>query len=256
MSEQSLPVLRRLVLAVLACRKEQEDEEHLQIVSLLRDVLYKLANNTASRVNNGELLELLMAAHYYNMTTVARSNGLKEIAAKCAVTLLKYPDLIPPDKAYFKAGMACREQGNINLAFLLLNRYVDITEAMDAADPSLLDSNDLHEADALPLHIDTLPLAHYLSEEEDREEVRTWVLSVVTDSGIDQRLPSRDAVRNTLYEGMFSTNKASCIVSGYPIHPADMLEVNNSTANRRDWNALVSKTRLCPWTGQPQNPLY
>lgn len=92
--------------------------------------------------------------------------------------------------------------------------------------------------------------------QDDREEVRTWVLSVVTDSAVEQRLPSRDSVRNTLYEGLFASNKASCIVTGYPIHPADMLEVNNSTANRRDWNALVGKTRLCPWTGQPQNPLY
>lgn len=135
-------------------------------------------------------------------------------------------------------------------------RYVDLTEAMETADPTILDSGDLQDADALPLHLDTLPAQHYLTHEEDREEVRTWVLSVVTDSGIEQRLPNRDNVRNTLYEGLFASNKASCIVTGFPIHPADMLEVNNSTANRRDWNALVSKTRLCPWTGQPQNPLY
>jgi hypothetical protein len=86
--------------------------------------------------------------------------------------------------------------------------------------------------------------------------VRTWVLAKVTESDIDQRLPSRDATRNTLYEGLFSSNRATCIVTGFPVQHADMLEVNNSTAHRRDWNALVSKTRLCPWTGQPQNPLY
>ena len=40
------------------------------------------------------------------------------------------------------------------------------------------------------------------------------------------------------------------------IHHADMLEVNNSTANRKDWNAYVVKTRTCPWTAQAQNPLY
>ena len=45
-------------------------------------------------------------------------------------------------------------------------------------------------------------------------------------------------------------------MTGYQIHPADMLEVNNSTANRRDWNAYVVKSKSCPWTGQAQNPLY
>ena len=97
---------------------------------------------------------------------------------------------------------------------------------------------------------------HNNSIQDDRESVRTWVLSVVTDTNIEQRLPHRESTRNTLYEGLFASDRPTCIVTGYPIHPADMLEVNNSTANRRDWNAYVVKTRSCPWTGQAQNPLY
>jgi intraflagellar transport protein 172 len=86
--------------------------------------------------------------------------------------------------------------------------------------------------------------------------VRTWVLSVVTDSHVEQRLPPRESSRNTLYEGLYGSDRPTCIVTGYQIHPADMLEVNNSQANRKDWNAYVVKTRACPWTGQAQNPLY
>lgn len=89
-----------------------------------------------------------------------------------------------------------------------------------------------------------------------REDVRTWVLSVVTDSHIEQKLPSRERSRNTLYDGVFSSDRPTCIVTGYPVYPADMLEINNSTANKKEWNALVSKTRTCPWTRQPQNPIY
>ena len=89
-----------------------------------------------------------------------------------------------------------------------------------------------------------------------REDVRTWVLSVVTDSNIEQKIPPREKTRNTLYDGLFISERSSCIVSGYPVYPTDLLEVHSSTANRRDWNALVSKTRICPWTGQAQNPIY
>lgn len=64
-----------------------------------------------------------MAVHYMHMMFTARANGLKDLAAKCAITLLKYPDYIPQDKAFYLAGVAAREQGNTNLAFLLLNRY-------------------------------------------------------------------------------------------------------------------------------------
>lgn len=92
--------------------------------------------------------------------------------------------------------------------------------------------------------------------QDDREDIRTWVLSVVTDSNIEQRFPSRDQSRGTLYESLFSSDKPTCIVTGYPVYPADLLEVNNSTANRRDWNAIVSKTKTCPWTSQPQTPLF
>jgi intraflagellar transport protein 172 len=86
--------------------------------------------------------------------------------------------------------------------------------------------------------------------------VRTWVLSVVTDSAIEQKFPRRDAARNTLYEGLFSSDRPSCIVTGFPIGSSDVLEINNSVANRRDWNAYVAKFRTCPWTGQQQNPQY
>ena len=54
---------------------------------------------------------------------IDRSFNLRDLSAKCSITLLKYPDLIPQDKAFYQAGIACREQGNINLSFLLLNRF-------------------------------------------------------------------------------------------------------------------------------------
>lgn len=64
-----------------------------------------------------------MAVHYKHMMLLTKSNGLKDVSSKCAITLLKYPDYIPQDKAFYIAGMSAREQGNTNLAFLLLNRY-------------------------------------------------------------------------------------------------------------------------------------
>lgn len=43
-------------------------------------------------------------------------------------------------------------------------RYVDIAEAIDTADPSLLDSSEFSETDAVP-PIENLPKNHYLSDE-------------------------------------------------------------------------------------------
>ena len=45
-----------------------------------------------------------------------------------------------------QAGSLCKKLGNENLAFVLLNRYVDLTEAIDEGNASLLDNSDFAEA--------------------------------------------------------------------------------------------------------------
>lgn len=78
----------------------------------------------------------------------------------------------------------------------------------------------------------------------------------MTDSSIDQRFPRKENSRNTLYEGLFATDRPTCVVTGFPISPSDLLEINNSHANRKDWNNYVGKTKVDPWTGESQNPVY
>lgn len=125
-TEAAVGTYRRLVTRLLSRSAKEETGEHTAVISMLRDILYRLANQYRSqpidRRLNAEMLEMLMATHYQNMLYSAKAMGLKEIAAKCSITLLKYPNLVPHDKAFYQAGMACREQGNTNLSFLLLNR--------------------------------------------------------------------------------------------------------------------------------------
>jgi intraflagellar transport protein 172 len=127
-TESAIGTYRKLVTNLLSRTSKEETEDHAAVISMLRDILYRLANQYRAqpidKKLNAEILEMLMATHYQNMLYSAKSMGLKEIAAKCSITLLKYPNLIPHDKAFYQAGMACREQGNVNLSFLLLNRCV------------------------------------------------------------------------------------------------------------------------------------
>lgn len=48
-------------------------------------------------------------------------------------------------------------------------RYVDLTEAIDAADASFLDNTDFQDADAIPLH-EALPRHHYLDHEVNKRQ--------------------------------------------------------------------------------------
>ena len=47
-------------------------------------------------------------AHYLALQVVANGNeALKELAAKLSLALLRHTDIVPADKAFYLAGMAC-----------------------------------------------------------------------------------------------------------------------------------------------------
>jgi hypothetical protein len=125
-TDDALSTYTRLVCAVLSrSYTEDKDSEFPNIIAMLREFLFKLASQFRLRGDKkitAEAVELLMAVHYQHMMLLTKSNGLKDLSAKCAITLLKYPDYLPQDKAFYVAGICAKEQGNTNLAFLLLNR--------------------------------------------------------------------------------------------------------------------------------------
>jgi intraflagellar transport protein 172 len=91
---------------------------------------------------------LLLIAHYYATRSAAMSNkSLGSVAAKLSVSLLRHTDIIPADKAFFEAGIMCKVLhpcpnliiyltseislqaiGWENMAFVFLNRYLDLVE--------------------------------------------------------------------------------------------------------------------------------
>lgn len=70
------------------------------------------------------------------------------------------------------AGHANQEDGRLNMAFVFLNRYLDLTEAMDDPDAGPLENADFVDTD-IPFDF-TVPDAHYITEPM-REEVSLWL---------------------------------------------------------------------------------
>jgi intraflagellar transport protein 172 len=101
-----------------------------------------------------------------------------------------------------------------------------------------------------------LPTSQF-QDENRREEVRDWVLAMSMDQSVEQSLPTReDRSGASIYDVLYTSKNSPCIVTGYPIPPTAVLEMNSTTANKQDWNKFVSKSKNDPWTGQPQNPVY
>ncbi len=129
-NDNAIPFYHSVVSAVLsrAYDNEQKVAAHTDTVATLREVLFRVVKQYRGHASDKklplDLEDLLMATHYQHMLYLCNEHDLKDVAAKCSVTLLKYPDIIAPDKAFYQAGVTVREQGNINLAFMLLNRYI------------------------------------------------------------------------------------------------------------------------------------
>ena len=56
--------------------------------------------------------------------------------------MLRFVAFLPVDRAFFEAGVGCRSVKWSAMAFVFLNRYLDITEAIEAADASIIDNSD------------------------------------------------------------------------------------------------------------------
>ena len=63
------------------------------------------------------------------------------------VSLLRYTNYLIPDKAFFEAGIACRAVGWNNMAFVFLNRFLDICDAIEDGSTDMLDHSDFSDTD-------------------------------------------------------------------------------------------------------------
>ena len=63
------------------------------------------------------------------------------------VSLLRYTNYLLPDKAFYEAGIACRNIGWNNMAFVFLNRFLDIYDAIEDGSTDMLDHSDFADTD-------------------------------------------------------------------------------------------------------------
>ena len=127
----------------------QNDATDTNIMEL-REILYKIAQEIGGDESDpsiAELQRLLLVTHISGMAIMAAKVGLKRIAAKAKVSLLRYIGLIPIDKAFCEAGQACRDVDWLNMEFVLFNRFVDVTDLIDDPTGGDIDNTDFLETD-------------------------------------------------------------------------------------------------------------
>ncbi|KAK0403869.1 hypothetical protein QR680_017169 [Steinernema hermaphroditum] len=221
--------LRNLIFGLNERIKESESETDRRIVEIFTSYQYIL-----------HLYALRCALAPFD------NAELQKIRLQISVGLLRYVDLIQPDRAFFEAGMACREAGEKyeNLAFVLLDHCLDICEAIEEENPNIVDSAIFEDTD-IPSQF-SLPQETYLTPQE-YEEVKDWVLTVSVDAKVDKVLP---VDRRGCYEASTVDGRGGqfpvCVVSGYPIIDSAKELGNGVKADLANWQTFVTVSKTQP----------
>ncbi|XP_046838206.1 intraflagellar transport protein 172 homolog [Vespa crabro] len=223
-----------------------ETYNEYKYLSQLRSILFELCKNLESSSASGaKFHKFLEASHYSAVRCGCRSfTGLSGIVTKTSITLIRYSDILLPDRCYYDAGMDARSNGLTSEAFIFLNHFLDLEECIEEGDSNILDVDDLRVTD-FPLQV---PLPANLSmTKEQREEAREWVLAISMDQKVEQGLPID---QRGIYVGSLTSSMSNsiplqeCTLTGYPIRgPVIRFEENNRVTDRDDWTKLVNIAR-------------
>ncbi|XP_066969064.1 intraflagellar transport protein 172 homolog [Macrobrachium rosenbergii] len=213
----------------------------------LRDLLFSLVENIRQHEDTDGVLEefeqLLLLGHYLAARSAYMTTPqIEKLAAKVSVALVRHSDVLPADKVFYEAGMACKEIGWENMAFVFLNRFLDLCEAIEEGSLDSLDHTDFLETD-IPFEI---PLPEELSIPEAlREEAKEWVLAVSMDQRVEQVLPLDERM---VYEaslvGPDNNVYSPCVITGYPVIRNRLDLKRGQAANKDDWNKLIMATKM------------
>jgi len=124
---QNYPIYKTLILEIFVdCDPFEIEKLRLTLLNFQQELKEDLATPAGK-----EFTKYLTIAHLLNLKQVYTKKNLSGLLLRLNVSLLRYCDLIRLDKLYYDAGMSCKKKNNLSLAFMLLNRYLDIYEVID-----------------------------------------------------------------------------------------------------------------------------
>ncbi|XP_039981994.1 intraflagellar transport protein 172 homolog [Xiphias gladius] len=215
----------------------------------LRNFLLQLCENVSKSAEanspaHEDFEQMLLIAHYYATRSAAKGvEQLISVAAKLSVSLLRHTEVVPADKAFYEAGLACRAVGWENMAFIFLNHFLDLCDAIDEGTLDALDHSDFLDTD-IPFEV-PVPTKLCVTDAQ-REQIRDWVLMLSMDHRLEQVLPrdERNSYEASLVAANTGLRSLPCVLTGYPVL-RNKIEFSSAgkAANKEDWNRFLMATK-------------
>lgn len=280
---------RKLILRISSKLFAMEDMKSLPDLVVwrsLRDTLLNVLTSRTAGMNElgDEIEKHLLVAHFlclkHSMSNYLKQladssnrsksssvyNSLNELNLKLSIALLRYTDLVRADYLFYEAGQLCRQANRINFAFIFLNHFLDLVDAIQTQDVNLVDFTDLEQTDIpskvpLPRKVFLFQGDHPSDAEKQIEQVKSWILEKSMDNS-DYSLVhsqtndfnanhanlngSNSSNSSTYYEASLEqrangSRSMACLVTGYPITDGEHFELKPGkyAANKTDWNSII-----------------
>nr|XP_057921402.1 intraflagellar transport protein 172 homolog [Doryrhamphus excisus] len=243
---QNFNIYKRLFLDMIHL---PEAPESYRTWADLRNVLLQLCESLSKSSGENsaaheDFEQMLLISHYYAARAAAAGmEELTAISAKLCVSLLRHTDLVPADRAFYEAGLACRAAGWENMAFIFLNHFLDVCDAIAEGSLDSLDHSDFSDTD-IPFEV-PLPTKPCVGDPQ-REEIRNWVLTVAVYGRLEQVLPrdERNSYEASLVDANSGLRSLPCVLTGYPVlrNKVDFSSAGKA-ANKEDWNKFLMTTK-------------
>lgn len=245
---QNFNIYKRLFVELINL-PDTETAESYRLWADLRDFLLQLCENISKSAEanspaHDDFEQMLLVAHYYATRSAAKGvEQLSAVATKLSVSLLRHTAMIPADKAFYEAGTHCRAEAWDNMAFIFLNHFLDLCDVVEEGSLDALDHSDFIDTD-IPYEV---PVPHKLFVSDDqREQIRDWVLMVSMDQRLEQVLPrdERDTYEASLVSAGTGLRSLPCLLTGYPVLRNQMeFPSSGKAVNKDDWNKFLMATK-------------
>jgi intraflagellar transport protein 172 len=240
-----------------------QEEDPSQLINLKNVLQNLLRSNDLNNNLQAEFSQVLQVSHLLCLRDFLQEKEEFSLAARVQFSLLRYAGTIPAYKAFFQAGQALRRVGMDKLAFIVLNVFLDMFEAVDESVPlEVSDTDNMELLDWPNLEDLPLPEQNFISENE-KDSIRDWLLSTSSKYGTELCMDktrcmhcginiSKECLSCPKCLGLLGN---MCILSGEVI--SDNSVMNCSSCHKESIQEYFQKFKListnCPWCDNVYN---
>ncbi|KAL0208530.1 hypothetical protein P9112_011117 [Eukaryota sp. TZLM1-RC] len=266
LGQEAVDFVKGLSILILSCPQNSPFND-VEIVSTLRKVVLNLWLISFATGQHSDLSiqieELLWMVNFYCRGLECRHLELFDLSAKLFTSLLRYNGTLPSDKLFLEAGLACKLANQTNAAWVFLDKYIDIVEAIEE-ESDYIEGCNLVSTD-IPLENVTMPRNHY-APSSVRENQRQYVLTMSMAEEVHSEPNTRPCPHcgQEIYEARMScpyceAQFSPCAASGFPLsitsekHQCRECKKESGIADLNSW---VSRTKKCPFCDCFSAPSY